>query len=498
MRYQILLLVIFCVAAGSLGAFGDLYVNVYYDLKADYPTFVQGLEAEGATQQDIEGFLMALGETVAGYGELTEDNFDAMMYRGLKEVLFIDGDMGMIRHEHRDFALALIGGFSDEIIETLDTKQLSGELASLNQGVKDLLLGDGRQVLYPSKTEQVETQEQVYDLEAFDLEGILKDLQALEASPALVTLVTDSNRFRVPEIGPLFTGVLGVEVVTPVGKVLFREGFAADHRLISLEALSPSRFVFEMEGKPDDGRFDSPPVEVSLAYALKSYQTPGRLTVFSVGEESPRNLGGHYQEPYMTFFTRDSGEFAVQQHPAAFSDLESHDYAKEKILSLAARGIVNGRGEGRFDPSASITRAEFAALSVRMLQVGEAGDLPEFEDVKKTDWFYAEVMRGRASGLFMGRGEGIFDPQGAVSVEEVLTVLTRVLYTRGYPEVDFDLLGGFDASTVSPWARETIATGIRYSLIEDLPRTALRFDEAADRAMVASMVYELLGRILGQ
>lgn len=499
MRWKKSLLLILLVTLGAFAAFGDLYLNIYYDLKADFPAFVARLEAEGASQADIEGFLIDLSTTVAGYGTLTEDNFDSVMYRGLKEVLFIDGDMGMIQHDHRDFALALVGGFSDEIIATLETKQLSGDLAALNQGVRRLLLTEEREVLYPSSEVKADLVTQTWSLETFDESEVLEILQAEGPGNVLVTLETDQSRFQVPEMGTLLKSVPGVVIITPLGRVLFREETLKPEASVwlSLEKVSPSKVVFEVTDRAGEAVLASEPFEISLPYAPRSYQNPDQLTVFDLTGGAPVNLGGQYKAPFMTLLSRGSGEFLIAQNPVVFHDLEDLPYAGDKILSLAARGIIKGRGEGTYDPHAPVTRAEFAALTVRLLKISEGDQAPHFQDVQETDWFYQEVRRGFSSGLFLGRSDGIFDPHGSVSVQEVLTVLSRMLQDRGYPSVAFESPGGIDFTTVSPWARETIGTGLRVNLIEDLPRAELKFNEAADRAQVAGMLYEVLDRILG-
>jgi hypothetical protein len=407
--------------------------------------------------------------------------------------------MGMIQHDHRDFALALVGGFSDEIIATLETKQLSGDLAALNQGVRKLLLTGEGEVLYPSSEVKADLVAEIWSLEDFDEAQILQALSAEAAGRTLLVLETDLTRFEVPGMAELFKSVPGVAIITPLGRVLFREETLEPETSVwlSLEKVSPSKVTFEVTDQAGEAVLAPGPFEISLPYTPRSYQNPDQLTVFDLTGEVPVNLGGQYRAPFMTLLSRGSGEFLIAQNAVVFRDLEDLPYAGDKILSLAARGIIKGRGEGIFDPFAPVTRAEFAALTVRLLKI-PGGDLaPAFEDVRETDWFYQEVRRGFASGLFMGRSDRIFDPQGPVSVQEVLTVLSRILEDRGYAPVAFESLGGYDLTTVTPWARETIGTGLRVDLLKDLPRADLRFNEAANRAQVAGMLYEVLDRVLG-
>jgi len=49
-----------------------------------------------------------------------------------------------------------------------------------------------------------------------------------------------------------------------------------------------------------------------------------------------------------------------------------------------------------------------------------------FTDVKSSDWFYGDVEKSYKMGLMNGKAEGIFDPNGNVTLAEAITVASRV------------------------------------------------------------------------
>ena len=53
-------------------------------------------------------------------------------------------------------------------------------------------------------------------------------------------------------------------------------------------------------------------------------------------------------------------------HLKTFSDIEGHEN-REAIESLASKGIIGGKGDGKFDPDSTMTRAEFTAIVTRGL-----------------------------------------------------------------------------------------------------------------------------------
>jgi hypothetical protein len=96
------------------------------------------------------------------------------------------------------------------------------------------------------------------------------------------------------------------------------------------------------------------------------------------------------------------------------------------IARLAAAGVTQGCGPGRFCPAAAVTRGEMAAFLVR------AGSLPAVESTDTfTDIdghpFAAEIAALAAAGITQGCGEGRFCPHAAVTRAEMAVFLTRLL-----------------------------------------------------------------------
>lgn len=108
--------------------------------------------------------------------------------------------------------------------------------------------------------------------------------------------------------------------------------------------------------------------------------------------------------------------------PRTFSDTSDSPYARE-IDTLATYLILDGSA-GAFRPGDSITRAQFAAM------VASALDLPEGRSSKFSDVDpggpYADAINAMADlGFLSGRGNGVFDPESAITVQEAVTVLAK-------------------------------------------------------------------------
>ncbi|MPM70876.1 hypothetical protein SDC9_117837 [bioreactor metagenome] len=102
---------------------------------------------------------------------------------------------------------------------------------------------------------------------------------------------------------------------------------------------------------------------------------------------------------------------------SSFSDISNH-WAKNWIEEAVKLGFVSGYEDGTFKPDRTVTRAEFSKLLNSALHTENKADLT-FTDVKKADWFYAEVQKSVASGFFSGYENNTFKPNNPIKREEV-------------------------------------------------------------------------------
>ncbi|MFP4235466.1 MAG: S-layer homology domain-containing protein, partial [Nitriliruptoraceae bacterium] len=101
------------------------------------------------------------------------------------------------------------------------------------------------------------------------------------------------------------------------------------------------------------------------------------------------------------------------------------------IDCLVERGIVNGVGDGRFDPATTVTRAQFAMLVARVLDdLGESMPSPTngvFTDVSARDTAADAIGQTVSAGISTGRLDGRFLPNDPVSRGQVAALLDAVV-----------------------------------------------------------------------
>lgn len=179
-----------------------------------------------------------------------------------------------------------------------------------------------------------------------------------------------------------------------------------------------------------------------------------------------------------------------------FADIAGHSN-QQAIEALAAREIINGKSADAFDPDATMTRAEYAAIVVKALGLPMKEEA-KFEDVTKTDWFFPFVNTACSYGIINGISETKFNPNGTITREEAAVMTARAAKLCGMnTELETaavrDVLAGFtDYVTASDWARSALAFCLREQIlseeeIEILPKQEIK------RCEIAQMLYQMLG-----
>lgn len=113
----------------------------------------------------------------------------------------------------------------------------------------------------------------------------------------------------------------------------------------------------------------------------------------------------------------------------AFADeAKIGDWAREAVTKAVAAGIVSGYPDGNFQPSERITRAEMVAMIARALELPlNAQDATSFADgAAIPKWAKAAAEAMHQLGIVNGRGEGKFVPNATASRAEAVAMLLRM------------------------------------------------------------------------
>ncbi len=106
------------------------------------------------------------------------------------------------------------------------------------------------------------------------------------------------------------------------------------------------------------------------------------------------------------------------------------DTDNEKVCALSLAGIIAGKGDQTFAPDDTLTREEAATILNRIAEQQNLFHTElffEFEDgAQISDWASGAVQTVCNLKVMQGIGNGQFDPQGGYTVEQAITTLVRM------------------------------------------------------------------------
>ena len=180
-----------------------------------------------------------------------------------------------------------------------------------------------------------------------------------------------------------------------------------------------------------------------------------------------------------------------------FGDVKGHDNQKA-IEALASRGIISGKGENKFDPDATMTRAEFAAIVVNSLGL-ELQKIDTFTDVPQNKWYSGFVGTANAYGIVSGRSANTFDPDGTITKQEAAAMVVNAaklcgLDTAMTASEAQNILSQFpDYTKSAAWARTFLGFCYDQDILsqEDL---TIEPTKAVKRCEIAEMLYRMMDR----
>lgn len=184
-----------------------------------------------------------------------------------------------------------------------------------------------------------------------------------------------------------------------------------------------------------------------------------------------------------------------------FNDLKGQTSEKEEkaILILANKGIINGKDKEVFSPRLNMTRAEFATIIVKALNL-DLIEANKFKDVQSKDWFYKYVGTANENGIVNGISEGYFNPNGNISKEEAVSMIVRGISLKGLDtnissDGARDILSQFDDyMVVNNWSRSSLAYAYYNKILDDSSMN-INPKGICNRAEIAEMIYNMLALI---
>ena len=179
----------------------------------------------------------------------------------------------------------------------------------------------------------------------------------------------------------------------------------------------------------------------------------------------------------------------------AFEDVLESDWFCDAVYDAEYYGLMNGTGDNTFSPYQTMTRGMFVTVLGRMERVGcydYSGD-EFFSDVSYEDYYATYVSWAYEHDIVDGVGNGKFDPNQMVTREQMAKMIYGYIESIGYqlqfaeqPAAAFR-----DTAKISSWAKEGMEAMRLYGIIQGDHNGNCNPQNGTTRAEAATMLVRL-------
>ncbi len=187
---------------------------------------------------------------------------------------------------------------------------------------------------------------------------------------------------------------------------------------------------------------------------------------------------------------------APEPTETGFKDISGH-WAEKIIKKLTEKKIINGISEDEFAPNEYITRAQFASLVSRILEIEKTDYIGEFTDVSKDDWFATDVEALCGKCIING-SNGEFMPNSNITREAMAKILVAAYEYKTAQTVQQAQLTFSDSENISDWAAEFVGKAVNAGLLKGSDDNKFMPRKNATRAEAAAAINNLINGLEGR
>lgn len=162
-------------------------------------------------------------------------------------------------------------------------------------------------------------------------------------------------------------------------------------------------------------------------------------------------------------------------------------WAEKEIRKLYSDGIVKGNNDGLLALNDNITRAEFAALLVRVKNLSIPEYKNVFSDVTSDDWYAGYIQAAYDNGIMRG-SDGKAEPNKYITREEMAVMLSSAA-DKASADIDFA-----DNTQISEWAEDAVKKVYGSGLMNGRENNMFAPKENAKRSEAFVIMYRIINQ----
>lgn len=390
------------------------------------------------------------GSSSTGGGGSSSDSVPASVGNSVIAPVIIDGKVYNIGTRTVKDDTTLVTVNQTELYKQLATAKTSFVIpvtSSTNKSIAQLLVKNVEDVANKDMTLSVEINDIVYTLPAnsVDTRSIMREFGAVNTSEVVFSIKStasiaaqaETKQIIEKEEGKLILPAMELSITaTYNGKTVNVENFKRYvNRRIEITEEQARNITTAVVVEPD-GTLRQVPTSI--------YMKDGKW--------------------YAQINSLTNSVYALIYNQRKFSDTTGKWY--EKIANeMYSRRIINGAARDVFGGDSDITRAEFAAITVKALGLPMDSAKSVFTDVSANAWYAGTVNTAYEYGLIQGRDNKKFDPMAKITRQEAMLIMQKAAKLTELTSLSRDLNAFTDAGKVSGWAADAARFNVGAGLV---------------------------------
>ncbi|WP_106769246.1 pullulanase [Paenibacillus faecalis] len=263
--------------------------------------------------------------------------------------------------------------------------------------------------------------------------------------------------------------------------------------------LGSQMYDFDLSVQMKDGtvhKLDHVTAPVILRFAVDTGVNRKLAGIYALSDQGKLDYaGGKLEDGELIAEISHFGKYAVLEYNKSFADLSGH-WSENAVKELAAKQIVMGTSDALFSPDQQLTRAQFAAMLVRALNLDDEGQgNAAFKDVDSKAWYASAVAAAHHHGLVSGKGKNVFAPNAVITREEMAVMLLRAYELKGDSSTSAGVPIFKDKDQISAWAAPKVNKVLTLGLMKGHANGTFAPKAAATRAESAQAMLNLLNQL---
>ena len=177
-----------------------------------------------------------------------------------------------------------------------------------------------------------------------------------------------------------------------------------------------------------------------------------------------------------------------------FPDVPEGRWDYPYVGKISAVEIMTGMGNGEFNSTGTLARAQFATTLYRMSGSPEIEYTDKFKDISEGEWYTNAILWANKAGVANGYANGNFGPGDKINREQMATMMYNYAKSEGYDiSARKDLNSFADGKYVSSYAKNAMEWAVANGIITGKDNeTRLDPQGSANRGECAAILMRFL------